>query len=129
MKLNNKNSLKHEFFKRNVGKFSNKHNFLGLILGFFVPYTYSQIDVTNQIDFLKTGKIFTNEWQFIISNELTIREFFDGKIIRISRVTTDGYPYIAYSKTINEGLISHGTIYMDKKFAKIDFGKQIKNKT
>ncbi len=46
--------------------------------------TFAQVDSLKDIEFLQIGETNTSENQFHISNEITIREFFNGNIIRVS---------------------------------------------
>lgn len=46
------------------------------IVVFIGNFAFAQIDPTSDIEFFQTGELETNENQFQISNELTIREFF-----------------------------------------------------
>ncbi len=55
---------------------------------------YGQVDLLSDILFLQTGEISTAESQFQISNDVEIREFFGGNIVRISGLTIEGFPYI-----------------------------------
>lgn len=94
------------------------------ILG-FVVFGYnpaeSQIDPLSDIRFLHTGEINTNENQFQISSDITIREFFDGKIIRVSGQTIEGFPYITYSKVFKDGIDSRGMIFISGQFVNLSF--------
>ncbi len=55
-----------------------------LTLGVFtVNSAYAQVDPLSDIVFLQTGELTTDENQFQISNDIVIREFFNGKILRV----------------------------------------------
>jgi len=84
----------------------------------------AQIDPINDIEFIQTGKLFTDKKEFVISNEINIREFFDGKIVRITGYTVDAYPYITYSKINNQQIITHGKIFTDNRFVSLIFDQQ-----
>ena len=45
---------------------------------------FGQIDILSEIDFLQSGLIHTNENEFHVSNDINIREFFNGNIVRVS---------------------------------------------
>ena len=47
---------------------------------------------------LQTGIIFTQDRDFGVSNDFETRIFQNGKIMRISGVTTTGEPYYIYQK-------------------------------
>lgn len=85
----------------------------------------AQIDPISDIEFIQTGKLFTDKKEFSISNEINIREFFDGKIIRITGYTVEGYPYITYSKISDSQITTHGKIFTDNKFLSLIFDHQI----
>lgn len=84
----------------------------------------AQIDPIYDIEFIQTGKLFTDKKEFTISNEINIREFFDGKIIKITGYTVEGNPYITYSKITNQQITTHGKIFTDNKFVQMVFDKQ-----
>lgn len=84
----------------------------------------AQIDPINDIEFIQTGKLFTDKKEFIISNEMNIKEFLDGKIVRITGYTIEGYPYITYSKINNQQITTHGKIFTDNKFVLLIFEQQ-----
>lgn len=85
----------------------------------------AQLDPINDIEFIQTGKLFTDKKEFTISNEINVREFFDGKLIKITGHTVEGYPYITYSKITNNQITTHGKIFTDNKFLSLIFDHQI----
>lgn len=85
----------------------------------------AQIDPLSNIRLLQTGQINTVENQFQISNDVTIREFFDGKIIRISGQTIEGFPYITYSKVSEGKTDSRGIIFINGQFVNLIFLEKI----
>src|SRR3972149_101947 len=104
----------------------NLDQFLALVilLSFGIPLLGSvtaQIEPINDVEFIQTGKLFTDKKEFTISNEINTREFFDGKIIRITGYTVEGYPYITYSKINNQQITTHGKIFTDNKFVSLIF--------
>jgi hypothetical protein len=105
------------------------HNFFLLVMVFslgilILEMASAQIDPINDIEFIQTGKLFTDKKEFTISNEINIREFFDGKIIKITGYTVEGHPYITYSKIINQQITTHGKIFMGNEFVQMVFDKQ-----
>ena len=91
-------------------------------LGVYVTNeAYAQVDPLIDIGFLQTGQLNTVENQFHISNELTIREFFNGNIIRISGQTIEGFPYITYSKILDDEINTHGIIFIAGKFVDLSW--------
>ena len=88
---------------------------------FFSTNIYAEVDPLTEISFLQTGTINTDENQFQISNEIQTREFSNGKIIRISGQTIEGFPYITYSKILEDKIMTHGMIYVGGKFIALSF--------
>ena len=85
---------------------------------------FAQIDPLVDIVFFQTGKLSTSDNQFHISNELAIREFFNGNIIRISGQTIEGFPYITYSKVLEDKIDTHGIIFINGKFTNLIFDEE-----
>jgi len=97
-----------------------------LALGVFtVNSAYAQVDPLNDIIFLQTGKLNTDENKFQISNDLVIREFFNGKIVRVSGHTIEGFPYITYSKILNEKIETDGIIFIKGEFVELLFKEKL----
>ncbi len=88
---------------------------------FTVNLALAQVDPLIDIEFLQTGELNTSENQFHISNEISIREFFNGKIIRISGQTIEGFPYITYSKILDDTIDTHGMIFINSQFVDLTF--------
>jgi hypothetical protein len=95
--------------------------FVLIISSSTVNYALGQIDPLTEIDFLQSGLIYSDENEFNISNDINIREFFNGDIIRISGQTIEGFPYITYSKISDENIDTHGMIFVNNKFVKLSF--------
>ena len=107
----------------------NLNQFLVLVILFssgilMLETVTAQIDLINDIEFIQTGKLFTDKKEFTISNEVNTREFFDGKIIKITGYTIEGYPYITYSKINNQQITTHGKIFINNKFIPLIFDQQ-----
>ncbi len=97
-----------------------------LILGVFtVNLALAQVDPLIDIEFLQTGELNTVENQFHISNEIIIREFFNGNIIRVSGQTIEGFPYITYSKISDDKIDTHGMIFISGEFIDLNFEEKI----
>ena len=90
-------------------------------LYFGVNFATAQVDPLTDIGFLQSGVLDANENQFHISNEINIREFFNGNIIRVSGQTIEGFPYITYSKVIEDKINTHGMIFISGQFIKLSF--------
>ena len=91
-----------------------------------IPTASAQIDPLADIGFLQSGEINTKENQFHISNEMSIREFFNGNIVRVSGQTIEGFPYITYSKIVNDKIDTHGNIFISGEFVKLSFEEKPK---
>jgi hypothetical protein len=97
-----------------------------MVLGIFtVNFAFAQVDPLTDIEFLQTGVLNTPENQFHISNEITIREFFNGNIIRVSGQVIEGFPYITYSKILGDEIDTHGMIFIGGKFIDLNFEEKI----
>jgi len=86
---------------------------------------FADIDPLLDIGFLQSGILYSTENQFHISNELNVRQFFDGNIIRVSGQTVEGFPYITYSKILDEKMDTHGSIFINGQFTKLSFIEKI----
>ena len=92
------------------------------VLGIFTgSLAYAQVDPLTNIKFLQTGEITTAENQFHVSNDMSIREFSKGNIIRISGQTIEGFPYITYSKILENRVDTHGMIFINSQFVNLIF--------
>ncbi len=91
-------------------------------LGIFtVNLASAQVDPLIDIVFLQTGELNTVKNQFHISNEISIREFFNGNIFRVSGQTIEGFPYITYSKISDDKIDTHGMIFINGQFVDLTF--------
>jgi len=97
-----------------------------LTLGVFtLNSAFAQVDPLSDIVFLQTGELNTDENQFQISNDIVIREFFNGKIVRVSGHTIEGFPYITYSKILDEKIDTDGIIFINGEFVDLLFEEKI----
>jgi len=93
-----------------------------LILGVFtVNLVSAQVDPLVDIVFLQTGELNTSDNQFHISSEISIREFFNGNIVRVSGQTIEGFPYITYSKISDDKIDTRGMIFIGGEFVDLIF--------
>jgi hypothetical protein len=92
-------------------------------VGFLIIFTNSFLQNTlafeENLVILQTGIILTAEGEYAISNNFQTRIVQDGKIIRISGVTTTGEIFYAYQKTIDKGIILKGKILHNDRFIPI----------
>jgi len=88
---------------------------------FTVNLTSAQVDPLIDIVFLQTGELNTVKNQFHISNEISIREFFNGNIFRVSGQTIEGFPYITYSKILDDKINTRGMIFINGQFVDLTF--------
>ena len=97
-----------------------------LTLGVFtLNSAFAQVDPLSDIVFLQTGELNTDENQFQISNDIIIREFFNGKIVRVSGHTIEGFPYITYSKILDEKIDTDGIIFINGEFIDLLFEEKL----
>ncbi len=93
-----------------------------MVLGIFtVNFAFAEVDPLIDIEFLQTGELNTSENQFHISNEISIREFFNGNIIRVSGQTIEGFPYITYSKISDDKIDTYAMIFINGQFIDLTF--------
>ena len=97
-----------------------------LLVPLLIGTALAQIDPLVDIEFLQSGEINTKEYQFHISSEMSIREFFNGNIVRVSGQTIEGFPYIIYSKISDDKIDTHGIIFISGKFVKLSFEEEPK---
>ena len=98
---------------------------ISTLVVFTVNLTSAQVDPLTEIIFLQTGELNTVENQFHISSEISIREFFNGNIIRVSGQTIEGFPYITYSKISDDKIDTHGMIFIAGEFVDLSFEEKI----
>jgi len=95
---------------------------ISMMVGMFMlTPAFADIDPLSDIGFLQSGILNSAENQFHMSNELSIREFFNGNIIRVSGQTIEGFPYITYSKISDEKIDTYGAIFINGQFTKLSF--------
>ena len=101
------------------------------VIGVFLANNsvYAQTDSVEDIEFIQTGIIYAEEHSFHISNDLSIREFANGNIIRISGQTIEGFPYLVYSlvqeneedEENNPEIKTRGMIFVNGEFTDLVF--------
>ena len=57
--------------------------------------------------------------------KLTLENFFNGNIVRVSGQTIEGFPHSTYSKVINDKINTHGMIFINGEFVKLSFKKKL----
>ena len=92
-----------------------------MTIGLGINSVYAQVDPISDIIFFQTGDIETEENEFSISSDFSIREFFNGDIVRVSGQTIEGFPYITYSKIIDDKINTFGKIFINGEFVKLIF--------
>jgi len=102
-------------------------------VGFLIIFTNSFLQNTlafeENVIILQTGIILTAEGEYTISNNFQTRIVQDGKIIRISGVTTTGEIFYAYQKTTEKDIILKGKILDNDRFIRIIKPIQIFNES
>ena len=74
---------------------------------------------------LQTGIISTSNQDYAISQEFETRIFQDGKIMRLSGITTTGEQYYLYQKIVGEDTIVRGKIFANNAFIPIIFNEEL----
>jgi hypothetical protein len=92
---------------------------LGIIFISLESYTHDAFGLEENFVTLQTGIISTQDRDFAISNDFETRIFQNGKIMRLSGVTTTGEPYYIYQKNIDNEIILKGKILLEGTFVSI----------
>ncbi len=98
-----------------------------IVIGVFSTYfdAQSAFGFEENIIALQTGIISTNNQDYAISQEFKVRIFQNGKIMRLSGITTTGEQYYLYQKSIGDDTIVRGKIYVNEAFVPIIFKKEL----
>jgi hypothetical protein len=98
-----------------------------IVIGVFFTYfdAQSAFGFEENIIALQTGIISTNNQDYAISQEFKVRIFQNGKIMRLSGITTTGEQYYLYQKSIGDDTIVRGKIYVNEAFVPIIFKKEL----
>ncbi|MGI0056032.1 MAG: hypothetical protein ACREAK_01525 [Nitrosarchaeum sp.] len=93
----------------------------------FFTQSYSQYAFGFEEDFLvfQTGIISTDDQDYAISKDFETRIIQDGKIMRLSGITTTGEVYYLYQKMVDEEIIVKGKILVNKVFVPIKYKVKI----
>jgi len=92
---------------------------LGMIFFYMQSYSQNAYGIEENFVTLQTGIISTQDRDFAVSNDFQTRIFQNGKIMRLSGVTTTGEPYYIYQKNIDDDIILKGKILFDGDFVSI----------
>jgi len=98
-----------------------------IVIGVFFTYfdAQSAFGFEENILALQTGIISTNNQDYAISQEFKAKIFQNGKIMRLSGLTTTGEQYYFYQKSIGDDTIVRGKIYVNGVFVPIIFKKEL----
>ena len=93
----------------------------------FFTQSYSQYAFGFEENFLvfQTGIISTDSQDYAISNNFDTRSIQDGKIMRLSGITTTGEAYYLYQKIVDGDIIVKGKILVNKVFVPIKYKENI----
>jgi len=94
-----------------------------IVIGIFFTYfdAQSAFGFEENILPLQTGIISTNNQDYAISQEFKARIFQNGKIMRLSGLTTTGELFYLYQKIVGDDTIVRGKIYVNDAFVPIIF--------
>lgn len=81
-----------------------------------VSFTQTALGFEENFLPLKTGILSTSYHDYALSNNFEAKIFQDGRIIRLSGVTTTGETYYIYQKNIGDDVILKGKILVDGTF-------------
>ncbi len=98
-----------------------------IVIGGFFTYfdAQSAFGFEENILPLQTGIISTNNQEYAISQEFEVRIFQNGKIMRLSGLTTTGEQYYFYQKSVGDDIIVRGKIYVNGAFVPIIFKEDL----
>ena len=91
----------------------------GILIIFANSFLQNTLAFEENLVILQTGIILTAEGEYAVSNNFQTRIVQDGKIIRISGVTTTGEIFYAYQKTTEKDIILKGKILDNDRFIPI----------
>jgi len=96
---------------------------ISIVTGVFFTYfdAQSAFGFEENILALQTGIISTNNNDYAISQEFEVRIFQNGKIMRLSGLTTTGEQYYFYQKSVVDDIIVRGKIFVNGAFVPIIF--------
>jgi len=97
-----------------------------IVIGVFFTYfdAQSAFGFEENILPLQTGIISTNNQDYAISQEFEVRIFQNGKIMRLSGLTTTGEQYYLYQKIVDDDTIVRGKINVNNAFVPIIFKEE-----
>ncbi len=100
---------------------------ISIVTGVFFTYfdAQSAFGFEENILALQTGIISTNNNDYAISQEFEVRIFQNGKIMRLSGLTTTGEQYYFYQKSIGDDIIVRGKIFVNGAFVPIIFKEDL----
>lgn len=100
---------------------------ISIVTGVFFTYfdAQSAFGFEENILALQTGIISTNNNDYAISQEFEVRIFQNGKIMRLSGLTTTGEQYYFYQKSVGDDIIVRGKIYVNGAFVSIIFKEDL----
>jgi len=88
-------------------------------LSVFAPHSQLESALVEESIILQTGKLFTTAGEFKISNDFDIRIFAEGAIMRVSGITTEGFPYYVYHLKDDEKTNIKGKILIDENWKSV----------
>ena len=93
----------------------------------FFTQAYSQYAFGSEENFVvfQTGIISTDNQDYAISKNFETRIIQDGKIMRLSGITTTGEAYYLFQKIVGDGIIVKGKILVNGVFIPIKFREKI----
>jgi len=101
-----------------------------ILIGVFFTYfdAQSAFGFEENILALQTGIISTNNQDYAISQEFEAKIFLNGKIMRLSGLTTTGEQFYLYQKSIGDDTIVRGKILINEDFIPIVQKSEIESK-
>jgi len=95
------------------------------LIFFTQPYSQHSFGFEENFVVFQTGIISTDNQDYAISNDFATRIIQDGKIMRLSGITTTGEVYYLYQKMVGDEIIVKGKILVNGVFVPIKYREKI----
>ncbi len=92
---------------------------VGMVFFSINPYFQEVFGLEENFVTLESGIISTENRDFAVSNDFQTKIYQNGKIMRLSGVTTTGEPYYIYQKNMEDEVILRGKILVSGSFVSI----------
>jgi len=98
---------------------------IGVLMFFIQSYSQYAFGFEENLIVFQTGIISTDSQDYAISKDFKTRIIQDGKIMRLSGITTTGETYYLYQKMVGDEIIFKGKILVNGVFIPIKYREKI----